>query len=289
MSHFLVITLALIIAILVGSAISVPLYGWLEPEPLIKFHRFTKFLIILLIIAFTLFILKMHNLSLLKICGFAREAKPMRSFLTSLFAGILIALPLVVIFYLIGLRTLDDTPGEWYTIFRILIAALLVAVIEESFFRGVLMDGFIKAGQTIMAVLLPSALFTLVHFMAIQESPPQATAAWYSGIWKLFDGIQEKHMLYDAMQTAAALFMASVFLSLIRLSGGHIIPCIGIHCGWIVAIKVNKEFTSRNPDSSFMFLISNYDGFIGWAAAIWFGLLVIWWITNLRHTATHHQ
>lgn len=287
MKHFLILVLTTAIAILSASAISWPFYEWTDSESLVEFHRFTRILIILSIIVFTVFVLKACNLPLLRTLGFiGTETKPLHLFLTGLFTGTLIALLLAIIFWLIELKIPDENHRIWPALPRIALTGLLIAIIEETFFRGVLMDSFIKKGQIMMAVLLPSALFAILHFIAVQESPPDATAAWYSGVWKLVDGIREKHMLYDAIQTATALFWAGVFLSLIRLSANHIMPCIGIHCGWIVVAKFNKKLTDTNPDSDFTFLISNYDGFIGWGAAIWFGLITLWWFLNLRRRIT---
>ncbi len=287
MKHFLILVFTTAIAILAAAAISRPLYEWTALESLIKFRRFAKVLIILSIILFVVFALKARKLPLLKTFGFIKtEPKPLRLFLTGLFAGTLIALTLAMLFWMIGLNAPDKDFQILSALPRIALAALLIATIEECFFRGALMDGFVKKGQTVMAVLLPSALFAALHFIAIQESPPDTTAPWYAGIWNLAEGIREKHGFYDAIQTATALFLAGAFLALVRLSANHIMPCIGVHCGWIIVVKLNKKFTAANPDSDFAFLIGNYDGFIGWGAAIWFGVITLWWFSNLRRGIT---
>ena len=169
--------------------------------------------------------------------------------------------------------------------FKYFLTALLIAFIEELFFRGVLMYDLLKQRHTILAVLLSSVVFMLLHFIAVNPIPP-TEANWYYGLQALLFGIPQKYDLLTVIQAGSALFIAGVFLALIRIVTQHIIPCIGIHCGWVFGVKMNKKMTDFQSGSEYASLVSSYDHFIGWGAAIWFGLFVIWILYRIKQ---HNQ
>ena len=288
MQHFLIICLATFAAVLAAVLVSWPLHGWLHLDAVIEFHRFAKTLIILLIIAAALATLKRRGLPVLQTCGFTpapHGTTPKRMFLAGLAGGVVILLPLAALFHLLDLRVFSGLPGwqtSLYMVVKYFFTGLLIAVIEESFFRGILMDGFIKKRRLVSAVLLPAAFFALLHFIAIKETASGSQVPWYYGLQALFEGIGEKHTLGGFVEAAAALFVAGVFLSLVRLSTNHVAPCIGIHCGWVAAVKIDKKLTGLNTDSDFAFLIGDYDRFIGWGTFAWFSVLTLWWILRIR-------
>ena len=72
-----------------------------------------------------------------------------------------------------------------------------------------------------------------------------------------------------------ALFLVGVLLGLVRERSGHIGWCIGLHAGWVFVIQVTRQLTDGNEASPYAYLVGDYDGIIGWAAAGWIGLLAL--------------
>jgi membrane protease YdiL (CAAX protease family) len=92
------------------------------------------------------------------------------------------------------------------------------------------------------------------------------------------------HVFIDVAQwknldSMAALFVAGLFLALVRERTGHIGGCVGLHAGWVLVIQVTRQVTDGDPDSELSFLVGVYDGTIGWLATAWIGALAtLYWI-----------
>jgi len=157
---------------------------------------------------------------------------------------------------------------------RALIGGLLVALLEETFFRGAFYSVIRRSSGAGSAIFWSSFLFMLVHFMK-PHTLPEGVAFDWPGTWQMFvqvfaDAFQWRHL--DSM---AALFLAGVLLALVRERSGHIGWCMGLHAGWVFVIQVTRRLTDGNSASPNAWLAGDYDGVIGWLAAGWIGLLAL--------------
>jgi hypothetical protein len=66
-----------------------------------------------------------------------------------------------------------------------------------------------------------------------------------------------------------------VILGLVRHLTGNIAACIGLHAGWVAVIFAVRE-TSQRTSGPTAWLMSDYDGFIGWMVLAW--TFVIGWV-----------
>jgi membrane protease YdiL (CAAX protease family) len=80
---------------------------------------------------------------------------------------------------------------------------------------------------------------------------------------------------WSNLDSMVALFCVGVFLALVRERTGQIGWCIGLHAGWIFVIQVTRRVTDGNAESNVACLVGEYDGTIGWLAALWIGLLAV--------------
>ena len=289
MRYFLTVSLSTIAVVLLASLLSWQVHQLFNLNELLAFPKFAKVSIILLIILLSLFLARRWNSPYKNIFGLTPPVgtRQTQSFFIFLGSGILIVIPLAIIFAVLEVRTIDEKKLVasiiLFNIVKYSLTALLIAGIEEIFFRGILIYGLLK--QKVTAILLSAAFFTALHFIAFApDSQYLANAPWYYGIQSLYYGIGLKYTLESALSPAVALFLAGVFLALVRISTRWIIPCIGIHCGWIIGVKLYKKLTDLNSDSEFIYLIGDYDRFIGWGSAIWFGLLIVWWLLRNKQT-----
>ena len=65
------------------------------------------------------------------------------------------------------------------------------------------------------------------------------------------------------------LTAVGVLLGMVRQLTGNIAACIGLHAGWVAVIYVVRETSVRKPASPAAWLMSDYDGFIGWMVLAW--------------------
>jgi len=75
------------------------------------------------------------------------------------------------------------------------------------------------------------------------------------------------------LDSIVSLFLVGVLLALVREGRGQIGWCIGLHAGWVFVIQMTRKLTDGNAASGLAFLAGDYDGIIGWLAAVWIGAL----------------
>jgi membrane protease YdiL (CAAX protease family) len=152
-----------------------------------------------------------------------------------------------------GARTLSPrTPGQLAGQFAgALATALFVAVIEELLFRGAIYGGLRRAMPWGGALVVSSAIYAIVHFMARPSNPPEID--WLSGLRVLptmLAGMLEPGGLVPAFVN---LTLAGMILGLAYVFTGDILASIGIHAGWIFWLKFYGFLTRAVPGTDQVF------------------------------------
>lgn len=152
------------------------------------------------------------------------------------------------------------------------LSGLAVGLIEETFLRGAMHSAIERESGTRAAVLLTALLYAATHFFASHHiAPEQVTPG--SGLELLAGTL---HLLLAPAQIAdafLALFAVGVVLGLVRAATGNIAACIGLHAGWVWVMLVSHELLQPARDAPLAFLLSRFDGFVGWLVLIWTVLL----------------
>lgn len=204
--------------------------------------------------------------------------------------GLALMLPLVGLLLGFGVRELRaDHAYQLGPLFRLIpagiLSGLVIACIEESFFRGVLFTAVTRTSGATAAVLAPSFLYAALHFLGGKLHVPADEVTYRHGfivLARLFERYAEPFALLDSF---LALFMLGVLLALIRVRTGAIAAGIGLHAAGVATIAVVRATTTANPQDAQAALVGNYDGVIGWAAFLWFTVLVLLllWRQRLRY------
>src|SRR5262245_52829992 len=122
----------------------------------------------------------------------------------------------------------------WPRFSKVLLAAISVPFIEETFFRGIILGILIRTGRKLPSVVAVSALFAAVHFLKGSEREP-AIVTWTSGfqsIAEAFAGFGEPMMVLSAFAT---LFLIGCILADARVLTRSLWLPSGLHAGWIFA------------------------------------------------------
>ncbi|MBN2490199.1 MAG: CPBP family intramembrane metalloprotease [Planctomycetes bacterium] len=153
-----------------------------------------------------------------------------------------------------------------------IIGGLLVALIEETFFRGVMHSALRRRLSFATTASLSAALYASLHFVRPPRLAADFEVTWNTG-WKLLAAMPRAYAEPLALLDSwIALFAVGVFLSLVRERSGNIALAIGLHAGWIAVIKTGKYVTMLQTEAPLAFLVDRYDGIIGWLAAGWIAL-----------------
>ena len=122
----------------------------------------------------------------------------------------------------------------WPRLGKVLLAAVSVPFIEETFFRGIVLGILIRTGRKLLSVVTVSAFFAVVHFLKGSEWEP-AIVTWTSGFQSIgdaFAGFADPMMILAAFAT---LFVIGCVLADARVLTRSLWLPIGLHAGWIFA------------------------------------------------------
>jgi CAAX protease family protein len=122
----------------------------------------------------------------------------------------------------------------WGGAARIIGASIAVPVIEEAFFRGLLLGILLRSNRRLMSIVVTSALYSILHFLKGTGQTP-AIVTWTSGFASVANSFSQ---FADPLQVAAGfttLFLIGWVLADARLRTRSLWLPIGLHAGWIFA------------------------------------------------------
>ena len=226
---------------------------------------------------------KLLHINNLELLGFAATAKT-KPIIKSWLLGVGMLLPLTIFFLICGYRFWEPLTTAGYLspimiIMGAILSGLIIALIEETLFRGLLQTELSNVLNAVLAILLVNFIYASAHFLQAPDSHSMQSIHWYSGFtlfFASFSALGQPLLIWDSW---LALFTAGIFLSAVRVRSNNLIWCIGIHAGWVAHIKVIKAFTDRNSDAPCNFLVGQYDKFIGELSTIWIVLLLMIWFS----------
>jgi membrane protease YdiL (CAAX protease family) len=122
----------------------------------------------------------------------------------------------------------------WSKMPSVCLAASVVPILEEAFFRGLLLGLLLRNGSRLGAVIMTSALFSIIHFLKAPEyTSPNESVHWFSGFvsiahsfWQFADPV----LLVAGFLT---LFAIGCILADARIQTRSLWLPIGLHAGWI--------------------------------------------------------
>jgi uncharacterized protein len=149
-----------------------------------------------------------------------------------------------------------------------LASGLAVAFIEETFIRGAMFTGIQRESGTRVAIVLTAILYSASHFFGKVRIPAEQVTAW-SGV-DLITGTL--HAFANPLGIADAfLCLAAVgaVLAVVRAETGNIAAGLGLHAGWVWVMLIAHELTQPAQAAPMRFLLSQFDGFVGWLVLGW--------------------
>lgn len=268
--------------------------AWLLISPLLdnpKFHRVASRIgMLLLVVGFVvaarrLKVADRHSL------GFGL---PFGQFVTevgkAVFFGVLLMMPALVTMIALDMRQPVGEPMDVEQWIRLavggIVTGLTVALIEETFLRGAMQTAIARESGTSVAILLTALVYATTHFIGRYRVAPADVNAG-SGLDMLahaFGVLAHPSAIIDAFLCLVAV---GILLGMVRARTGNIAAPIGLHAGWVAVIYVVRETSERVPDGPRTWLLSDYDGFIGWMVLGWTVAIgaVLSWLYRKREPA----
>ncbi len=272
--HFI---LFLLFFLTLGSLLSYPVYQFILLFYDIPFDKVAHRLPMLLALLSFYWFLKQQQLTNRQALGYDLA---LSKFLSQVAIGIGIGIfmlgTVAISLFILGIRQVD--PDFDHTLVNLiklglygLFTGLIVALIEETFFRGALYSGIRRQASIVFAILATAVLYAGIHFLRSRLEIQANHVQWFSGLLILQDSVTPQNNQLDSF---LALFMAGVFLAMVRQHRQNIALCVGIHAGWVMSIKISKKLTD-SADSDLGFLVGQYDGITGYLTFIWLSILTL--------------
>jgi membrane protease YdiL (CAAX protease family) len=189
---------------------------------------------------------------------------------------------MLVALYGVDARVTDlkFTPTQWlYLPIVYLIQALILGLLEESLFRGILhhrlrVDAPRLRGWALG--LLSAFIFAAAHFLRPVHS--RAPAPWWETSLNCVGGLGR---IITEWPDAVGLLLVGLVLVVLRKRFGSIWLPLGVHAGWVWITKLSrktlddvKSVTESNP--IFWGSEQVYDGVVGWTALVATLLICLW-------------
>jgi membrane protease YdiL (CAAX protease family) len=269
----LILLIAIALACIVSYFVVLGFGEFVEFRKIIS--KSTQVLLILSILPFTYY-LKINKAEL----GFVSLPVFLKQIVLGFCLGLITLLPVFIVLYLLGINVLDDTQ-IWTTSFVVknlivsLLLALLISLIEEPLFRGLLLVSLQKKLPVIPAIIISASYYAALHFLNSNTNIQAQDLKIYSGFTLLTEAFT--NLLNPAIFSAfMALLMVGIFLGVLRTQVKSSLGfCIGCHTCWVWQIKMNKTLFNTDFNSEYHYLVSSYDGVIGPLVTIWLLLAII--------------
>ncbi len=197
--------------------------------------------------------------------------------------GSLLMLPVLATMVVLDMRALKPglalEVGDWAQLTALACGTgLVVALLEETAMRGVMHTAIARESGPLPAILLVSLVYAASHFFAKTRIPAEQVGPG-SGMDMLAGMLTSFGNPGTILDAFLCLMMVGVLLGVTRHLTGNIAACIGLHASWVAIITVVRATSIRNESGPAAFLMSDYDGFIGWMVLAWTFVIgwVLWW------------
>jgi len=184
--------------------------------------------------------------------GFRFEPGWRRQFGFGLGISLGLALAVTILLYPLGARrwtfVTDFDPGRFAVrIPKALAGAAIIGLVEEYFFRGVLLQGLAGRVSAFWAVVASSAVYALVHFAQLPQYVPVAGYDPLEGfrvIGLLLGSLGSNLVIVES--AFLGLFLSGVLLCLTFYHTGRLFVAVGLHGGWVFFTKLDGFFIDCN-------------------------------------------
>lgn len=157
---------------------------------------------------------------------------------------------------------------------KVVPAAILIALIEESFFRVLLFEKLKERFWYPAAAALCSLVYAVVHFIAPVKTYQYSGFGLFVGFEYL--GAVLERMLNPALLPAFfGLFFVGMLLCHVIHRTGSLFLCVGLHMGWIAAMKLSNYSTAAAPGFEFPLGVGRRY-FLVAEPFVWVSIAIVW-------------
>lgn len=209
-------------------------------------------------------------------CGFVPADRPVRSYLAGLAAGAIPVAALACLLLALGARTVDvrkDAATLALLGGRFIGLGLLLALAEESLFRGLILGDCVRRLGATLGVVVASLFFAVTHFLGAPRSWTQSAGEVAGGFEVVLEVVKGLRRTSEEWPELVGLSLAGAVLCVLRLRAGHLYLAMGVHAGWYWVRQMDRyvvEEVEAVVRKRPLFLGSEqyHDGILGWTVLV---------------------
>jgi len=223
--------------------------------------------------------------------GFAPRQVFLKQLLQGFGLGFMTLMPVFIVLYVLKVNLIDE--AQLWTVGLLvknmaisLLLALIISLIEEPLFRGIMLTSLNRKMPVMAAILISSTYYAALHFLSSKTDIPVQDLNLFSG-FKLLGEAVANLLNPNILSAFFALLMVGIFLAVLRTQvKASLGLCIGCHTCWVWQIKMSKQLFNTNFNSDYLYLVSSYDGVIGPLVTGWLMLAIAGYFAyKLRKTS----
>jgi len=157
---------------------------------------------------------------------------------------------------------------------------LLIGVIEEFFFRGFIFRSLLRIlkDRAVLSILITSVFYSIIHFIGMKKIFVGSDPSFVDGLRLIGAPFVSLGKWPQFWPAAVGLFLFGLALNAAAIKSGSLYPCIGLHAGCVMFIRVDDLFLKfQGPKSFFWGSKIIYDGIVGWGFLVLIGV-VLWFL-----------
>ncbi len=166
----------------------------------------------------------------------------------------------------------------FYRALKVVPAAIVISVIEESFFRVVFFQKCREHLSLIFAICVTSLTYAIVHFISPVKSWEYPGYSIFVG-FEYLSAVAGRFQAPGVLPAAIGLFLVGAVLCFTIYRTRSLFLCIGLHAGWVLAVKMASFVTISNENYEFAlgagkryFLVSKP---LSWVLVILVGIVAV--------------
>jgi len=123
---------------------------------------------------------------------------------------------------------------EWIAFAKIVSTSVAVPILEETFFRGLILGILLRSGRKFISIFVTSAFYSIVHFLKAPEQT-STIVTWTSGFNSIAHSFSQFADPILVTASFTTLFLIGWILADARMRTLSLWLPIGLHSGWIFA------------------------------------------------------
>lgn len=168
----------------------------------------------------------------------------------------------------------EDPPAFFpYRAVKLFFGAVIISLIEESFFRVILLNKLKERFAFLWAALLCSLVYAVVHFIAPVKSwsyPGFSLLIGFEYLTEVFERIFSIEIL---PALAGLILVGMVLCTAIHLTRSFYL-CVGLHMGWVAAVKISSYLTTAAPGFNYSSVVGRRY-FLVAEPVVWLSILLV--------------